>query len=295
MSSEREQIELLLTAYLDGELSPEEQAKARVLLEDPANENLLNQWSENSNRLKELPRYQLGDGFTDRLVQQVTAQQATSVGPQRETSSQRFGLAAIAALATMIFFAAFVVPKWHSTAPQDPVAVNDSNSRQRSDNEDTTRPEMGMLYASRGGRKSTASVPPSHLNFEEWESRIPVTYVIRLKVAGSLDELRSALSKNGIDVSSQETDGSENKLLHLTASWKQVQSSLVEMFDELIIDSAEQVRLAPLGESSRLTSLAFESAESGAELKEIGQVNEWFDLNDQAQTESRAGWLIIVD
>ena len=120
-SLNNEQRELLLTAYFDNELGPEDRTRVELMLaENPSYSQLLRQWRENRDAIAELPRFSLDDGFAARvLAASVSAHQQASatmtkvqshVVTESETNNWRIGLGAIATLAAMLLLTLFVFP-----------------------------------------------------------------------------------------------------------------------------------------------------------------------------------------
>lgn len=139
MSNESEQNELLqnellLTAYLDGELSPSEVRTAEQLLQQPEYAELLNAWKQNREQLKSLPKFRLKDSFTAEVLDAAKINAAIESGQTEplDVSVQNVsvqnpvnwnaGMAAIISLAGMVLLSLFVFPQWVA----EPVAsVND--------------------------------------------------------------------------------------------------------------------------------------------------------------------------
>lgn len=127
--------EQLLTAYFDNELGPEERRQAELILaENPDQAQVLQQWRENGNALRELPRYSLGDGFAagvlasteDHSDQPNTETTLAKVDHDagiewQQTTNSRIGFAAIATLAAMLLLTLFVFP---AMTDSNNVAVN---------------------------------------------------------------------------------------------------------------------------------------------------------------------------
>lgn len=115
-SFHNQQHEQHLIAYLDGELDPDERLLAeKILDENPELVELLEQWRENGEALRSLPRYRLDDSFKARVLADLETVPAVSRNDVRANSvpvslptsgsgfvTWRMGVAAIAGLAALL-------------------------------------------------------------------------------------------------------------------------------------------------------------------------------------------------
>ena len=84
--------EELLSAYLDGEVSPEERARAeRLLAENPDARRLFRQMQALQGSLGGLPQQALPDDFSQRVLRQAERQVLGSGGPSAETDAEAIG------------------------------------------------------------------------------------------------------------------------------------------------------------------------------------------------------------
>lgn len=88
------QPEELLSALLDGQLSGEERVRAEALLGEESFRELYQQWEQQRELFRELPRYQLDEGFAERVLQA-----AGSGGADNGTASSNAALAPAATYA----------------------------------------------------------------------------------------------------------------------------------------------------------------------------------------------------
>ena len=128
MTKPTEKNELLLTAYLDGELDSQDRAEAEALLESsPQCRELVQQWRDNRKALQSLPKYKLDGDFAKRVmassdfVEAIKDNQsgtntedrvavALPSDPKRENHFS--GLMAIASLAALLMLTLFVFPNF---------------------------------------------------------------------------------------------------------------------------------------------------------------------------------------
>ena len=88
----------LLSAYLDGELSGEDLARAEKLLEQPENRQLLADLKALGDELRGLPRARLGDDFAQRVIRK--AERQVLAGSQKIAAIAEKRPAMVAALRT---------------------------------------------------------------------------------------------------------------------------------------------------------------------------------------------------
>ncbi len=116
-------------AYLDGELMGEELERYQVRLrEDPVERQRLGELESLRRQIAGLPRYQLDDGFSGRVWQQIEAQHAPGVAkragedvpPRRIPTWHVLGTLLAIAGAVLVMF---VITRWGPPAMGPPVAV----------------------------------------------------------------------------------------------------------------------------------------------------------------------------
>ncbi len=115
--------EELLSAYLDGELSPSEMESVREQLTIKENADKLATLRKNQTRLRQLPSFQLGDDFAERVIAAIEFEDSADSTPQKQISAVnsgenapwRLALVAILSLAAMVILAMFMRPP----APED--------------------------------------------------------------------------------------------------------------------------------------------------------------------------------
>ena len=114
---ERLNVERLLTAYFDNELSPVERVNAEAMLaENPNLCALLEQWQESGDALRQLPRHKLGDDFSAGVRSKIDAIALTKSNRPAVVASnldsKRIGMGGVAALAAMLLLTLFVFPRF---------------------------------------------------------------------------------------------------------------------------------------------------------------------------------------
>jgi negative regulator of sigma E activity len=130
----------LFSAYLDGELNPDEQLQAeRLLSENPALRLCLQQWKENGDAIRTLPKFELRADLTERVLAAIgdqprsadaaTALRTSSLAPGEAHTAWRSILAskrnwrvamgAIASIAGMVLIAVFLI---NPAAPKQELA-----------------------------------------------------------------------------------------------------------------------------------------------------------------------------
>ena len=119
--------EELLSAYLDGELSPQEAEIVRMHLAEGENAAKLEELRENQSRLRKLPSFQLDDDFAQQVMAKIDFAASSDVDlsdseeadlvekvslPSKASQPQswRFSLATIAALAALVLVVIMVQP-----------------------------------------------------------------------------------------------------------------------------------------------------------------------------------------
>lgn len=130
-NNEREQ---LLMAYFDGELAGEERQQVEALIAaNPAYASLIDQWREQGDALRSLPKFSLDRGFADRVMTAMNqrdaiprSKSASTAQPIPAKTHWQAGAAAIATLAAMLFLTLFVFPAGRQPAPT--VATKDSQA-----------------------------------------------------------------------------------------------------------------------------------------------------------------------
>jgi hypothetical protein len=187
-SLNNEERELLLTAYFDNELGPEDRARVELMLaENPNDAEMLQQWRENGNAIRDLPSFSLDDGFAARVLAapEISSDQHHAnativnvqdrVGPDSETN-WRIGLGAIATLAAMLLLTLFVFPamidsKFADHQPEtsgsgEVVSPEGSKNDIDPGGPENHQPIVGPLKSSLpGGNKNGGPVDPIVLNF----------------------------------------------------------------------------------------------------------------------------------
>src|SRR5437868_7793349 len=101
----QEQIELL-TAYVDGELSPRQrQAALRLMNESTDARGLFIQLQENAHQIRQLPRHALDEAFTAEILAAVATRPMEPAQPHQPVAvSLRWLPYAAAATAAVLFF-----------------------------------------------------------------------------------------------------------------------------------------------------------------------------------------------
>ena len=109
--------EELLSAYLDGELSPPEMESVREQLAIKENADKLAALRKNQQRLRKLPNFQLGDDFAERVIAAIEFENSSEQAPAKPTlandsdqTSWRMALAAITSLAAILILGLFMRP-----------------------------------------------------------------------------------------------------------------------------------------------------------------------------------------
>ncbi len=110
-----------ISGYLDDQLTPEERADVEAAMRDPETQRLLSELSQQSNELKSLPKFSLGQDLSERILSDVRVdaafdsmngpgQGSVDVGPQAYPVAKRYGsaVAAIVSLAAMVLVAIFL-------------------------------------------------------------------------------------------------------------------------------------------------------------------------------------------
>lgn len=241
-----EQRELLLTAYFDDELGPEERAQAELILaERPEEARKLAKWRQNADAIRELPRFRLDDGFAARVMIAVESNaeqlntesmldkvQLPQVGSQR--SDWRIGLAAIMTLAAMLLLTLFVFPAMNDSKFDNPsVAVNQTESNVIENNQNSDietaqvppndqesfsapsnrRPRIGTLNSSLPSeRRNSRSVEPIAVVNPAQTPNIEQVLWVETK---SLDDLENILANHSIHIVS--ADKHSREPAHLAA------------------------------------------------------------------------------
>lgn len=173
-STNNEQHQQLLTAYFDNELDAEDRTRVESsLVDNPGDAKLLQQWRENGDAIRKLPRYCLGDDFSERVL---AATESVSSHPiaignvtrvedfvdvESTTNNWRIGLSAIATLAAMLLLTLFVFPAMVGSnladnQPARPVSNEVVNPDHAANNDalvgnhspEKRRPELGSLNSS---------------------------------------------------------------------------------------------------------------------------------------------------
>ena len=102
-----DEMTLLLTAYVDGELSPRErQAALRLLHESSAARALLAQLQENAHKLQKLPRRALDPAFTADVLRTIAARKVEPERVRRPVLRLRWVPYAVAGMAATVLFVA---------------------------------------------------------------------------------------------------------------------------------------------------------------------------------------------
>ncbi len=132
--------EELLSAYADGQLTGADKVRAEKLIADnPHYAELIEQWREQGQMIRALPRFRMDRDFSDRIL--VTHDlERTDLLPQRSSIQSerslklwdgRTAAAAILALAAMILLTLFVFPA--APQPMSEVAVSSPSKNQSPD------------------------------------------------------------------------------------------------------------------------------------------------------------------
>lgn len=149
--SDQISLQELVSSFVDNELLGDQRAAVEKLLaENPQLQRRVDEWREQADRLRALPRYRLPNDFSDRVLQAI-AVPSTSVNyrpvetgfvsPNLSDRTMaaaspfapwRMGLAAIVTLAAMLLLTLFAFPKahqWHAVATsavsKSPAAANE--------------------------------------------------------------------------------------------------------------------------------------------------------------------------
>lgn len=118
MSNDKEQNELLLTAYLDGELGQADTRRAEALLDDSQYSELFESWKANRSLLKSLPKYRLKDSFAEEVLAAAKIE-ADSDDTRSQVSLQESGsfssqwrnvLGVVASLAALVLGFIYLMP-----------------------------------------------------------------------------------------------------------------------------------------------------------------------------------------
>lgn len=132
--------EQLLSAYADGQLTGADKVRAEKLIADnPHYAELIEQWREQGQMIRALPRFRMDRDFSDRILAKHDLErtdalpQGSSIQSERSFKlwDGRTAAAAILALAAMILFTLFVFPA--APQPMSEVAVNPPSKSQSPD------------------------------------------------------------------------------------------------------------------------------------------------------------------
>ena len=169
--------EELLSAYLDGELSPEDAEKLRVQIAQSDQAGELQEFRENQARLRKLPSFQLDGGFADRVLARLEfadvdadpggTQLASAKVPTAYRYSIRGAMAAIVTLAALLLVVLLQVPPSQESS-SNVADVTDSESSF----EDSVEDEGIMSGLENDSEKleSAGSEPGGRLNSDKLEN-----------------------------------------------------------------------------------------------------------------------------
>ncbi len=255
--------ELLLTAYLDGELSLDERAQAETMIRDnPDAASLVDAWQANAKQIRDLPRYQLDDQFASRVMsvvypgssipsdslntsvadeagfEQVSIQTKAATDPNWRT-----GLVAILGLAAMLLLTLFVFPLVAGKDAGSDVAVAQNGSPANAEgptesvvdsNVVRAEPRRPGLKMSTGERGDNGR-PVDPIEFTNFMSRpVGAEQVIWIDQQ-SLDSIKTVLQKNSIRIV---IEGEANPIQDLVA---QSESGVEAIF---VVATSEQMKQA---------------------------------------------------
>lgn len=115
--------EELLSAYLDGEVSPDERDKIQQLLQDqPEIQAKLDQLKTLREQVRALPRLRAPEGFVTSILEQVESHSERSSQPKRPTSffteMRQLGRRPLAAVVVVVFVSITLVYQWNQVTQQ---------------------------------------------------------------------------------------------------------------------------------------------------------------------------------
>ncbi|HZZ81783.1 MAG TPA: zf-HC2 domain-containing protein [Gemmataceae bacterium] len=116
-----EQVTQLLTAFVDGELTPRERAEVVRLLEKSSEaREMLRQLQENAHKIKQLPRRKVEPSLVDEIMQAIAEQKAQRAAPVRR-ARRRWLPFLTAAMAASLMLCVLSVLAWRTFRTDEPV------------------------------------------------------------------------------------------------------------------------------------------------------------------------------
>ncbi len=319
--------EQLLTAYLDGELDSEHRAKAELLIRENAQyARLVEDWKENGNVLRRLPKYELGKRFSDRVLAacenaqletpQAASRESTSdvqvprmsPAPSGQTSPMN-GLVAIAFLAAMVLLTLFVFPAFVEQprlAQADPVVGSDQVATENSDAanpENTKQGDNPVIQRVERNKMLSAPGPASVVDpIHTFNSNLPVVeqvFWVKLDMADqSLAGLQKILADNAIRIVDSERDFSQTddvSAIYVVASSLQMQKA----FGNLSHQSSARVTAFPLplskiqsGKAQQVSPINLVG--DAQQATEIAELERWFGLAGDEDEARPVRFLLLV-
>ena len=315
MTKPTEKNELLLTAYLDGELDSQDRAEAEALLESsPQCRELVQQWRDNGRALQSLPKYKLNGDFAKRLMASsqfaeatkdsqsgINAEDRVSIAAPASNPKQEnhfSGLMAIASLAALLMLTLFVFPnfvdnsvaKVNLPSPEKKTEAVEVESKTGADQtpEQVYRPiervskNKSIASGSDGGVVAVPSTQPA------------VEQVLIIKVqSDDFAGVQKVLADNSIKVEDGQADDVEAIYLMSTPSKMRI------VINQLASELSVQVTAFPLptngvkpGNSTRLSPLTFSS--DPEQQKEIVELDRWFGLSGDEDDNKETRFLLLV-
>lgn len=310
-----EQHELLLTAYLDGELSSDERAEAEALLKsNPEYQELVDQWRENGSAIRSLPKFNLDDEFANRVmrssefVKAAQGQQIVSTSSVNSVSDQSLspeshwkGMAAIASLAALLLLTLFVFPKFvdDSVAKLDSAPDNVTQKKQDEPKETTDQlPEQATIQRVPRNKRLANGANSGGVVAVPSTQQPAVEQVLIVKVDSTgLADVQQVLQKNAIKIVEGEVEPtSEVEAIYLVST----PSRMRQVINQLASELSAKVTTFPLpmsvvksGNSTRLKPLKFE--QDSQQQEEIAKLDRWFGLSGEGDDDKETRFLLLVE
>jgi len=300
MSDDKQENELLLTAYLDGELGDNQASieKAERLIRDNSQyAELVEQWRESGAALRSLPKYKLESGFADRVLASIdsTADSSTAIsksstslghsGATSDASSHFSGLLAIAALAAMLLLTLFVFPAFQKS--DGPVAENPIAQPESVPNEKPDTPRQPIVRQPRAMSMENGNNVASEVVTVP-ESSLPsnqpfVEQVMWVKLNGghTLDDVKKTLASESIKLSDSEIqlNQADVQAIYAIALPDRMRSAITQLTEDLSAEvTAFQMPLAV--QNGIATPLVSQRLRGDHDQSEIDELDRWFGLAD---------------
>lgn len=293
MATPQDPNEILISAFLDGELSPEESARVDRLLEDPRHQDLLNDWKLNRESIQSLPPFSLGDDFAAKVMEEIEGQKVEIANHVAASSaSDHWSLISITSLAAMLVITLFVFPNFQLS--EKAVAEADNKELEKEQQAAVlVQHEHGMLYSSKTNDKAEALKLSEAIQLARPSTGL--NRVIRLRTDLELSDLKSVLTQSGIQFDeSAFASADKAAMIHVTATPREIRETLTELMNGYV-DSLEQVEIPVTGNKSMMLPLEADKISSDVDMAEVSKVDQWFGLDSPEAGKNRVSCLFLFE